>query len=176
MPQILVSYSRVKYCLPFPLWPPMPCVWLSKRYNECVRAVGLLRPTAQQPPPSGVNTGLGHGFCLSLRLSVCFTCWVASFPKLVRTQVSETSASLQWSWTLAEEVLDSPDRRTGQTVRLQKPYSIRKTDQKHILQGKRNTAQAIHLLHKCGTTAHNFQNSNDLLCFQFRLLWWDLLF
>lgn len=51
--------------------------------------------------PSGVNMGLGCGFCLSLKLSVSFVYWVVSSPKFVGTQVSETAASFHWSWRVA---------------------------------------------------------------------------
>lgn len=125
----LGAFRCIKYHL------PLPCALLSlvrvgNRHHVSARGTTLLSATAHQLQPAGLNMGLGCGFLLSLKLSVSLAYWVVTSPKPVGTQVSEIAAPLQWSWKAAKESLHSPDRRTGETERLQKPYFINKNKPK----------------------------------------------
>lgn len=135
---ILYPYRCIKWQLALPLWPSIPSVWVGNRHHVCPWGTSVLSLTGHQPLPSGVNVGLGCGFCLCLKLSVSFAYWPVTLPKLVGTEVSDTAASFHGSWREAKESLHSPDRRTGETER---PFFINKTGQKHMLQEKSNSAQ-----------------------------------
>lgn len=105
-------------------------------WASCMGTTDQLAQTGHLPLPSGANTGLGCGFCLSLKLSVSFAYWVATSPKLVGIQVPENAASSPWIWRVAKGSLHSPDRRTGETERL----SSSSTKQaKYMLQVKSNS-------------------------------------
>lgn len=137
----LGAFRCIKYHLPLPCallslvlgWvSSLSLVRVGNQHHVSAQGpvVQWLSATGHQPPPAGLNMGLGCGFLLSLKLSVSLAYWAVTSPKPVGARVSEIAAPLQWSWKVAKESLHSPDRKTGETESLQKPCFINKNKPK----------------------------------------------